>query len=75
MSDDLPQRLRRWTHAADAIPASDLMDEAADEIDRLRMRDDERNAIKRLVPAAETYSPQWAAPLQRFLDRTGETHG
>lgn len=40
--DDLPTRLRRWTHAVDAVPASDLMDEAAAEIERLR---DERQWI------------------------------
>ncbi len=33
---DIVERLRRWTHAATAPPASDLMDEAADEIERLR---------------------------------------
>ncbi len=33
---DIVERLRRWTHAAPAPPASDLMDEAADEIERLR---------------------------------------
>lgn len=33
---DIIERLRRWTHAVDAAPASDLMDEAADEIERLR---------------------------------------
>jgi hypothetical protein len=32
---DIVTRLRRWTHAVDAAPASDLMDEAADEIERL----------------------------------------
>jgi len=37
VSDDITTRLRRWTHAADAVPASDLMDEAADEIERLRL--------------------------------------
>lgn len=36
--DDLPTRLRRWTHAVNAVPASDLMDEAAAEIERLRWR-------------------------------------
>ena len=36
MTDDLVRRLRRWTHDAAAAPASDLMDEAADEIERLR---------------------------------------
>ena len=33
---DIVTRLRRWTHAVDAAPASDLMDDAADEIGRLR---------------------------------------
>ena len=36
MTDDIVARLRRWTIATDAVPASDLMDEAADEIERLR---------------------------------------
>jgi hypothetical protein len=34
--DDITTRLRRWTHAADAVPASDLMDEAANCIESLR---------------------------------------
>ena len=33
---DLVTRLRTWVHSVDAVPASDLMDEAADEIERLR---------------------------------------
>ena len=33
---DITERLRRWTIATDAVPASDIMDEAADEIERLR---------------------------------------
>ena len=33
---DIVTRLRRWVIATDAVPASDLMDEAADEIERLR---------------------------------------
>lgn len=33
---DIVTRLRRWTHDANAVPASDLMDEAAAEIERLR---------------------------------------
>ena len=36
MKADLVNRLRTWTFATDAVPASDLMDEAADEIARLR---------------------------------------
>jgi hypothetical protein len=34
--NDIINRLRRWTHDAVAPPASDLMDEAAAEIERLR---------------------------------------
>jgi len=33
---DIVTRLRTWVHAVDAVPASDLMDEAAAEIERLR---------------------------------------
>jgi hypothetical protein len=36
MKDDIVDRLRRWTHSRYAAPACDLMDEAADEIERLR---------------------------------------
>jgi len=43
---DLVTRLRRWTHDANAVPAGDLMDEAAAEIDRLRLTDAEREAIQ-----------------------------
>ncbi len=33
---DIVTRLRSWVHTVKAVPASDLMDEAADEIERLR---------------------------------------
>lgn len=33
---DITDRLRRWAIATDAVPASDLMDEAAAEIELLR---------------------------------------
>jgi len=33
---DIVQRLRTWCHAVDAESAQDLMDEAANEIERLR---------------------------------------
>lgn len=33
---DIVERLRRWTFSPDAQPRGDLMDEAADEIERLR---------------------------------------
>lgn len=33
---DIVMRLRTWVHAVDAVPASDLMDEAAEVIESLR---------------------------------------
>ena len=33
---DLVKRLRTWVHAVRAVPVGDLLDEAADEIERLR---------------------------------------
>ena len=33
---DIVARLRCWTHAVDAAPASDIMDQAADTIESLR---------------------------------------
>lgn len=33
---DIVDRLRRWTTSHTAVPAGDIMDEAADEISRLR---------------------------------------
>lgn len=33
---DIVTRLRRWAISTDAVPASDLMDEAADAIESLR---------------------------------------
>jgi hypothetical protein len=33
---DIVERLRKWCHAPNAASAQDIMDEAADEIERLR---------------------------------------
>ena len=49
-SQDITARLRKWTHAVDAAPASDLMDEAAREIETLRM------ALARLADQDATFS-------------------
>ena len=49
-SQDITRRLRRWTHAVDAEPASDLMDQAAEEIENLR------KAIRRLAEQDATLS-------------------
>ena len=45
--NDIVTRLRQWAIATDAVPASDLMDEAAAEIGRLRA-----------IMASQTDSPQ-----------------
>jgi hypothetical protein len=45
--NDIVTRLRQWAIATDAVPASDLMDEAAAEIERLRA-----------IMASQTDSPQ-----------------
>lgn len=47
---DIVERLRTWTHAVDAVPASDLLDEAAGEIERLR------EAIRRIADQDATLS-------------------
>lgn len=49
-SQDITRRLRRWTHAVDSAPASDIMEQAADEIENLRM------AIRRLAEQDATLS-------------------
>lgn len=48
---DIVTRLRTWVHAVDAVPASDLMDEAADLIERLRPTDAERKALREAADA------------------------
>ena len=45
MKADIVERLRAWVHTVKAVPASDLMDEAADEIERLRLTDAERECL------------------------------
>ena len=65
---DICERLRCWTHAVDAQPASDLMDEAADEIARLRLTDAEREAI---TEASEFYiGTRTGVTLSGLLERT-----
>lgn len=49
-SQDITRRLRVWTHAVDAEPASDLMEQAAEEIEKLR------KAIRRLAEQDATLS-------------------
>ena len=74
---DIVERLRRWTHAADAAPVCDLMDEAADEIARLRLTDAEREAVERSAAAWEADARMGlsdggvAATLRGLLGRLG----
>lgn len=71
---DIVTRLRTWVHAVDALPASDLMDEAASEIARLRITDAEREAVR---DAAESFEyddhdaecARVAATLRGLLER------
>jgi len=46
------------------------MDEAAAEIERLRLTVDERQALERLIPQTETYNPRWAQTLRGLVERT-----
>lgn len=55
---DIVERLRRWTHAVDAQPACELMDEAAAELERLRWR------VKTLESAAK-----YAARTRKLPER------
>ena len=78
---DIANRLRRWAISTDAVPASDLMDEAAAEIDRLRLTDAERLAVRFCVTAslpeteklggvAGELCRMHAATLRGLLERT-----
>ncbi len=73
---DIVTRLRRWCHAVDAESAQDLMDEAATEIERLRLTDEDREAIEIAVRMAGDPSPitapqvfHYAATLRLLLER------
>jgi len=69
--NDIVERLRRWTHAADAAPASDLMDEAAAEIERLRLTDAEREVLGRVADDAGYRALEWTERVVRgLLERT-----
>ena len=70
---DIVERLRSWVHAVDAVSASDLMDEAAGEIERLRISDEEREAIGWAIMECEsmptTKSREAADTLRALLKR------
>lgn len=72
---DIVERLRSWVHAVDAVSASDLMDEAAEEIARLRLTGMERAAIGWATMECEsmptTRSREAADTLRALLERLG----
>jgi hypothetical protein len=70
MKADIIERLRAWVHTVKAVPASDIMDEAAAEIEQLRadwpehlrLTDYEREAVE---IAAEVRTPEITSREQR----------
>ena len=70
---DITTRLRKWAIAADAVPASDLMDEAADEIERLRAAlptADERRLCRDVI-RGEIPDRSGLKGLQRVIAKIG----
>ena len=75
---DIVDRLRRWTHDPQVPPASDLMDEAADEIARLRgelvlwkaaakLTRDERQVLEQSIASATLVGTENQAKRLRWL--------
>jgi hypothetical protein len=50
MTDDIVYRLRKWTVSVNAVPCGDLMDEAADEIERMRLEATIRDETRACPP-------------------------
>jgi GTPase involved in cell partitioning and DNA repair len=82
MTQDIVTRLRRWTFAPDAQPRGDIMDEAADEIERLRnevarltLTDEERKAIVVVNKLSEMQfgESDFSLLVRKMLKRLGES--
>jgi len=67
---DIVTRLRKWCHAVDAESAQDLMDEAATEIERLRIRSHEREAIAAAAESVKFDDDSNWTTLHELLERT-----
>ena len=67
----ITERLRGWAKADDSVWPSELMGEAAGEIDRLRLTDDELDAVEASVRYwAGPFRPHpHAAVLRKLLKR------
>jgi hypothetical protein len=71
VTSDIVTRLRRWVHAVDAASASDLMDDAADEIERLRLTDEERDVLLGVAEDASYRCADFTERVVRgLLERT-----
>lgn len=84
---DIVERLRAWVYFVEAVPASDIMDEAAAEIERLRngslvvcetvrLTDAEREAVEAAANGYELNGDDdecasTAATLRGLLERLG----
>ena len=67
---DIVTRLRGWFKDVNAVPATDLMDEAADEIERLRIRSHEREAIAAAAESVKLDDDSNWTTLIELLERT-----
>jgi hypothetical protein len=70
---DIMERLRTWTHSVHAVPVSDVLDEAADEIERLRSA--YATAIHCLADNAERLRLTDATPQQDATPGDGSVRG
>jgi hypothetical protein len=66
---DIVTRLRTWVFAVHSVPVSDLLDEAADEIERLRLTDAEREAVAWSASCASDREHPAEATLRGLLKR------
>lgn len=68
---DIVERLRVYAVQSFALPVADLVDCAADEIERLRPTRDEREAMELAAAYAESVGEDGVAQdIRRYLDRS-----
>lgn len=72
--NDVVSRLRHWSHGLTYDPATGLMHEAAAEIARLRLTDEELEAVKAAIDFCEYSanplpSSEQIAALRKLLER------
>lgn len=71
---DIVIRLRSWCHDINAVPASDIMDEAAGEIERLRHRVRFADAVIRSGNVATLTDDERAAVETAALEADAHQH-